>query len=267
MGSTKLIQSLARGIDIMHHVVRHEGGLTLRDLCRTTGLKPPTAHNLLRTLVATRFLVRVSGPVRYRLGPGVMELVAQYNDNELIRRATVVMPELFAQLREILQLESRPPSSPGDSTIVLSRAIGGDVTLSLRVSPERPSIVERPSRAHHPYGSAVSLVFQAFWVQNDRMAYREKYPFWQFGADQWETEEKLDEFLETVRQVGYAAPDIHGPDIVRVAVPVFGRGHELVAVLGAGKWCKTSAAERRKYVAMAMDAARRIGAADGEAEV
>ena len=135
--------------------------------------------------------------------------------------------------------------------------------MVMRVSPERNGFVERPHKILHPYGSAVTLTFQAYWSQPERQAYRQKYPFWRLGEPRWGSEENLDDFLVEVRKKGYSMPDIHGPDILRVAVPVFGSGNDLVAVLGAGRWKRQmSEQEKQDHIEQVKTAARQIGEQD-----
>lgn len=266
MAEEKYIQSLVRGLTIVDLIADSDDGLSLRRVCELTGLKRATGHNLVKTLVSTGYVERAIKPIRYRLGRRVLDVAAKHYDTKLVRCATKVMTQLFGDLRDVLMLEYEP-NWPDDATIVLSRPIGGDAVMFLRVTPERPDVVERPTKSHHPYGSAVSLVMQAFWTEDERQAYRAKYPFWQHGAALWETEQKLDEFLAGVRELGYAAPKIHGPEVNRVAVPVFGHGKQLVAVLGAGKWRKLSKPRWRKCIDHALAASAELGRQLSEQDV
>ncbi len=270
MPDGRLVQSLSRGLAILDLVARSENGMALRDIREAMGLKASTAHNLLRTMVASGYLDKVTGPIRYRLGGAVLDLVHEYGDNALVNRASEVLPELYEQLRGILNLDpsvlgpheklNNSSFESADWTITLGRAVGAECMMVLRVSPERPKILERPNKVLHPYGSAVTLAFQAYWSQSERDAYRLRHPFWRLGEPRWGTEEKLDDFLAEVRRKGYSIPDIHGPEILRLAVPVFGPGHEILAVLGAGRWKKSmSDQDRQKYIAMVKAAAARIG--------
>jgi len=258
MPRSALVQSVLRGIEIVELVARSESGLSLPEICEGLGLKQPTAHNLIRTLVSRGYLEKTQRPVRYRLGASAGRLAGQYADHALVRRASKVMTALFEQLDEILQ----PPFGRDcDTTITLARDVAGEVTMALRVWPDRPTVIERPGRSYHPYGSAAALVFQAYWDPEERRQFRQRHAFWEFGQSLWQTEQRLDAFLEEVRAVGYAAPQIHGPDVLRVAVPVFGRGHELLAALGAGRWRRLTRSQRQRYIDVAVAAARRIGEA------
>ena len=58
MANSDLVQSLLRGLDIVELLAAHPEGMRLNDLADATGLKKPTAHNLLRTLCARDFVAQ-----------------------------------------------------------------------------------------------------------------------------------------------------------------------------------------------------------------
>lgn len=220
MPGNELVQSVLRGLDIVETVAQSEGGLTLRQLAEGLELKSPTVHNLARTLLARGFLERTNGYPRYRLGPAVLRLADAYWDRWLVRRGSAVVRELFGAL--------------GNATVLLAEAVGGEVMTSLRMSPERPGVLERPRvRAMHPYATCCVLVFQAFWTEEERNAFRERHPFSLSGAHIWKSTKRLDDALVKVRHKGYADPGLVGTGGRAVAAPVFGPGRELVAALGA----------------------------------
>jgi DNA-binding IclR family transcriptional regulator len=218
MPGSELVRSLLRGLDVVDLLARSDGGLRLADVARALGLKAPTAHNLLRTLAARRF-VEKEEPGLYRLGTELGELARLHGSRSILRRAEGALGELFA--------------SYGDATVLLCEATGGEVAVSLRIAPERPGLVERPrGRTMHPYGSASALVFQAFWTEEERGAFRVRHPFWEFGAHLWRDEGRLDRFLAGVRKRGYAAPRVKDLALFVVAAPVFAESGELVASVG-----------------------------------
>jgi DNA-binding IclR family transcriptional regulator len=220
MPGSGLIQSVSRGLSILEAVARSEDGLTLSQLARQLGLKSPTVHNLARTLAARGFLRKVRGPLRYQLGERVGELATLAADNDLMRRAVPVVEALFARL--------------GVATVTLVRPIGGEVLNCLRISPERPGVLERPAgRAMHPYGTASALLFQAFWPEPQRAAYRQRYPFWQYGAHLWGEADRLEAALGRIRRAGHVALPMPRAGTFLVAVPVVGARDELQAALGA----------------------------------
>jgi len=258
MASTKLLNSLVRGSEVLRLVAASDEGLPLRDVAASLELKPPTAHNLLQTLVATHLLEKTEHPVRYRLGPAIWELAWAYREHAILDGAAYILPDLFSRLRSVFKepFQVRPP---GDTTVTLGREIANEVIMALRVDPERPAVLQRPGRTYHPYGSPVALVFQACWDDQRRTLYRQRYPFWETGAPLWKTESALEAFLDEIRRDGLAVTRFTQQDFIRVAVPVFGHDHELIAVLGGGRWVRMSGPRRRKYVGLVIEAAEALG--------
>lgn len=197
-----------------------ENGLTLQQLSAELDLRPTTVHNLVRTLEARGYVSKLSKPTRYTLGPSVIDLAQQYMSRELQRGAARAVSAVFARF------------SSGRATYC--ECVGGEVVLKLRMTPERPGLLERPwNSVMLPYVSASVLVFQAFWNLPERQAHAQRYPFAEYGAHVWQTEEHLERFLAGVREKGYAAPPVDASGLVRVAVPVFFSGNEIVGALGA----------------------------------
>jgi len=85
----------------------------------------------------------------------------------------------------------------------------------------RPHVIERPhGRRCHPYSSGHALVYQAFAPAADGAAYRNRYPFFEYGAEYWADESALNDFLAEVRARGCAVPPVRRERQFRVVVPV-----------------------------------------------
>jgi DNA-binding IclR family transcriptional regulator len=81
-------QSLRRVVQILKTLAQHqESGLRFVDVARLCGLEAPTAHRMLKALVAEGMVARDAQARRYRLGPLVFELglvaAPQFNLREL----------------------------------------------------------------------------------------------------------------------------------------------------------------------------------------
>ncbi len=220
MPSSDLVQALSRGLMLLELLANSDGGMTLQQLSQELDLKPTTVHNLLRTLMARSYVEKLSNPTRYTLGVSLIELVEQYRGRDLQRRVGKAMTGIFAHFSY--------------ARVTYSEAISGEVFLKLRITPERPGLLERPwNSIMLPYTSASVLLFQAFWQTDQRQLYNQRYPFEEYGAHLWQNEAKLEEFLAAVRTLNYAAPPVERNGLVRVAVPVFDSGHHIVGALGA----------------------------------
>jgi len=67
------VQSVQRAFQLLRLVAHSDHGCRLGHLVERSGLKKPTAHRLLRQLIADRFLVQSPGRL-YQLGPSAFEL-------------------------------------------------------------------------------------------------------------------------------------------------------------------------------------------------
>ncbi|MBU0477860.1 helix-turn-helix domain-containing protein [bacterium] len=219
MAHNELVQSLLRSLDILQFISRSDDGVTIQQLADTLGLKSSTAYNLVRTLTSRQFLEKTKRPTRYQLGSAVVELSNTYSQHSLLNRSSKVLKQLFKQY--------------SSACFVLSEVVSGEIMLSLCISPERPGIIEQPrAKIFHAYGTASALLFQAFWTEEERIAYRKRYPFWEFGAHLWKTPERLDEALEVIRQKGYSAPWSCSDGIYPVAAPIIRPNNEIAAAFG-----------------------------------
>ncbi len=225
------IRSVVRALEILRVLGRSGEGVALKDLAAALGLKVPTAHHLVSTLVQEGFAERVTNPTRYRLGPAVRELHAGDGRQAWERRVEAVLPELARDL----------PSA----VVVLAEDIGGEVATTWRIAPERPEVIQRPAhQTMSPYASACALAFQAFWGPDRREALRRRYPFEEYGPGPWAGLAELEAALESMRSEGHVLLLPGGRStLLRVAVPVFAAGGELRAVLGASVPCEPSRAK------------------------
>lgn len=220
MAQIKLVQSLTRAFEFLHLVADTEEGLSLQELAQASGLKIPTVHNLMRTLVELGMIEKTNKPKLYRLGPSFLELADRYWDNVTLRRASDSVRTLAKEL--------------DDAIIAFAEYRGGDVVIFLRAAPHMPNVVQRPrNMVLSPYTSTAALIFQAYWERLTLIDFRKRFPLEEFGSQAWPTLEKLDEYLEGVREKGYACLDYDSPPGFRVAAPVFSRQKVLMGVLGA----------------------------------
>jgi DNA-binding IclR family transcriptional regulator len=223
-------------------------GLPLNAVARAVGLKPPTAHKLLRTLIDRRFIEKAGDPLRYRLGAALVQVADAHWDNAFLQRAAHSMRETAR----------RVPAA----TVSLARAMGGEVSMMLRISPERPGFLERPpNRLMLPYSTATALVFQAFWTHEEREAYRRRYPFEEYGTHLWKSSCEVDAFLEEARSKGYAAVFLRDRSTLAVAAPIFSVVGGFQASLGASVRAKSrNENNHRALIGAVTQAARSLSA-------
>jgi DNA-binding IclR family transcriptional regulator len=71
----------------------------------------------------------------------------------------------------------------------------------------------------------------AFWPPADEAAYQARYPFQEYGAGIWGTEERLQAFLAETRQRGCVAWEAPNSRFL-VGLPVYSREGSLLAAVG-----------------------------------
>jgi len=207
LAHSDLVQSVLRAADVLEIVGGSAEGVTLSEISGRLCLKPPTVHNLLRTLVERGLLERGRRPIRYRIGGAFYELARTSFERSLACRAREVIQRLLVE--------------SGATSSSFAELVGGEVCLVLRVDQRRPDYVEGlGGRPLHPYASGSSLVYQAFMSAGDLSHYRERHPFSVQGAPLWGTIESLDLFLSDVRAKGVAAVPFGESEQRRVSAPV-----------------------------------------------
>lgn len=252
MANNDLVKSLLKGLDILEIVSASEDGISLAEITERTGLKGPTAYNLIRTLVACEYLERAENPVRYKPGLKAVRIGAGYMRRNFLQHAERVIHDLECQL-----------PSP---TITLAEMVSGQIVTTLRISPDNPGRIEScPNRVFAPYSSASALVFQAFLSQEQLTELRNRHSFWEYGSHFWENSLSLDGFIDRVRKNGYALLDIKEkhPSFV-AAAPVFSINKKICAALGVCLKNTNTVKDKDDYIEKLLKAARRLSQKEEE---
>lgn len=249
-----MVQAVDRALRLLREVARHPEGIGVRALARKTGLKAPTAQNLLKTLLAQRFLDFDPDTRRYSVGISALQLAETADPfARLARFSRPYTDRLYAEL--------------GETVAVLTMHRGTAVVVQWRQS-NRPLAVTHSRRAvDHPHLMASGLVLLAFQEPAFRQAYVEQHlsedsqPFTQ------EQRTRLLASLEAVRRHGVAETcNIAASGIAAVAAPVEDACGKLLLAIGcsapmsradAGRRARMRAATTRTAEAMTTDLAGR----------
>lgn len=247
MPAANLIQSVSRAIDILETVAESAGGLRLTEVARRVHLKPNTAHNLLKTLVARGYVEKIDGPA-YRVGGAALGLAKAGSTQRLLEQAERVMREVRCAYP--------------DAILTLAERIGGDIVVRLRMSPDRPGVLQRPQGVtFQPYASASGLALLAFLPDDEALQVRERYPFYEFGAHLWKTLDELRGFLVAVREAGYAVPPFPDQVAFPVASPVRDPNGNVFATFGASLGGGRGSEDTDRLVDAALQAANELSTA------
>ena len=166
MGVSGTVQSLQRGVRILRLMAKSDSGIGVTDTARALGVKPPTAHALLQTLVAERFAAKHG--TRYHLGPEALDLHRRYEARRFHVGTTAAMQELARGIP--------------NCTVSLAAPRHDDVTVLYRVDTRDPATVEQPAgRVMSLYNCITGLVLLAHADADQRQALERRHPFIESG--------------------------------------------------------------------------------------
>ena len=206
MPNSELVQSLLRGIDILKHIASRTDGMRLNELAFVTGLKKPTLHNLLRTLIARGFVFK-DNMNRFNIGPALYEIAG----TGALARRQMKAQAVFVKLTGNL---------PG-CTITLASLSVDSVRCLLRISPDSPGELQRPvERCFTPYVSVSSIVLQAHYPEEAK-ALEQHYPFDEYGVGMWGNLEKFSAAKSKVVQEGFCCRISKGMVSLAFVMPEF----------------------------------------------
>jgi len=244
-GSRQRVASVARALALLDEVARSDAGLGVNELARRIGVNASTASRLLATLQEGGYVER-SGDGPYRLGLKFVALSDRVLERLDVReRARPWLAWLVEETGETATL-----SVPG----------GGEaITVDFVPSPSSVVSMARVGRPSVAHATAAGKVMLAFGSPGGTGA-----PVGELVAftDRTITDPRvLAAELEAVRTSGIAeAVGEREADLNALAVPVLGRGDELVAILGLqGPAARLPASTRRALRAPLRRAASELG--------
>lgn len=231
----ELVLSLVKALSILEAVGAAEDGLKLAEVADKTGMKPTTAHNLLRTLSSRRFLEK-DGLSRYRLGGSFWALSKRQRYSRRIGTLSGLLASLAAEFP--------------DAVVTFAEFSGSDIAVRLRVSPDRPGEVQEPVDRTLPlYSSATGLAFCAFADPDDLAVLFERFPFEEFGPAARGGAEGFEVEVAAVRERGCSFRTLKETGSLSVAVPLSDGTGMFVGSLGlSGKEADAAGKDRREQI-------------------
>lgn len=196
-------------------------GLTFSELARGLGMSKGSLHGLLKTLEHTR-AIELSDDRRYVLGPRVGDLAREHGRSTGLRRVALpALRELAATIGETVflgQIER-------DAVRIVECVNAQNEHPALHISAARGTRV--PLLA-----AALARVLLATWPHPRRDAFLRTHPLPRFTAHSVTDPQAFLVSVEEAARAGFAEDHQEYLDGVNaVAVPVFGPGGALVALL------------------------------------
>jgi IclR family pca regulon transcriptional regulator len=246
-----MIQSLERAFSILRLLDGHdpaEEGLGAQEVANRTGLKFPTAHNFLKSLVELGSVERVPGNGRYRVSARLGRLGNRRNRLRMLESVASAEIQLLAD------------------------RFHETVSLSLEIDFRRRGLILAEStqelRVVQSHGEETFYPFPVGRVQLSRMTPERLDEFVArrgLPTGEWpgvETREQLDAALERIRREGCEVKRNEAVGAAAIAVPVLGLGDEWNAALCLVlPLLRFDAARCREIVAALQESARNIATA------
>lgn len=205
-----MVQSVERALDLILAVASKEEGLGVRELARLTGLKAPTAQNLLKTLAA-RGMLEFSDETRtYRVGHTT--LVMADRADSVPRLARFARPYMLRIVREI-------PETLDACALINSRF----VRVAVVDSPQVLTVREHSHTSPYPHCSASGMLLYAYADVEFQRAYAEEVEFGKMPPKSPQSVAALLAHFAEVGQRGYGQNfQVTSEHMNAIGVPVFG---------------------------------------------
>ncbi|MEO3388243.1 IclR family transcriptional regulator [Mesorhizobium sp. CAU 1741] len=238
------VQSVLRAIDIIEVLANANRPLRLQEIADGVGLKTPTCHHLLNSLVTRDFATRLARPRSYSLGPRIAQLARQNRSRfDIVQAAQVHMAALVQKTGASVCLATLEETRLGIVTELIAPA-----------APDFRGWRGDLARAAH--ATAIGKAILA-WLPETQIARvvaeHDLTPFTEF------TIQTLGELVENLRQVrrhGFAVEDreFH-PDTSGIACALRDKSGAVVGAIGCLIYQSDASIERLRTIQLEINAA------------
>jgi len=244
--SGSLVQSVARALDILEVLGQAEQGLGVTELARQLGLKVPTAHNLLRTLLARGYVAKDKSTQRYRLGFNCAQLGRAYR--QTLRISEVARPAVQDLARRLNESVVVAAMEQGEIAFI-ARAAGSQM---LAVNFERSWVKVGCT-------SVCGRVLLAHLPEDELGRYIDAHPIKRGEIEDIGNRRDLDRILAKARSDGHLEYWRDSNTVLAIAAPIRDYTGDVVASVGLGMpGVRFKKSERRVIVGAVEDTARHI---------
>lgn len=241
------VQSLTRALGLLDAIAESHDGLTLSDLAELTGLAPSTAHRLLTTLEAARF-------VRFEASQALWQIGIQ----------AFVVGNAFVRTRDVTAIarpHMRRLRDDCGETVNLYIEDDGEVVCMIQVeSREMMRAISRPGGRVRMHVSGAGKAMLAH-IDDDRLsALILRHGLKRYTAKSIDSPAKLRAELARIRERGFSVDDEENAVGLRcVAAPILDEdGNPVAAISLSGPTARMSDEDVARYGRRVRAAARDI---------
>lgn len=232
------VKSADRVMTLIERIGSSGGGLSHSALSELLAIPKSSLSQLLKTLVARRWLAFDAAAKVYVLGPAILALSQrEAQAQNLVQRAAPVLAELTAATGETSALNLR---TGGFSEAAATEQSEARLTATMRLGDKAP--------LHATSGGKAIL---AFLPPAEVESYLAQPKFERFTERTLATAEAIRHDLEEVRRLGFAsAPEEFTPGVIGLAMPILtGEGQVLGAINIAMPSLRHSESAQRRILA------------------
>ena len=213
---------------------RNRGGLRLADVVRDSGLEHPTAHRILKGLMAEGLVVQDAGSRRYLLGPLVYEL-------GLAAAPQFRLPDIC---RPSLQ---RIADKSGDTVFLTARSGNDSVCIDRQEGSFPIKTFTLEIGARRPLGAGSGGMALLMLLPEQAVDEIVRANAARFGSYNNLTVPSLLKALRRSRELGYALNDIHNTaGAITLGLPIVNRYGDPFAAISIGAISSRMTDERQK---------------------
>ena len=252
--ANNLVQSVSRALDILEVLGVAERGLGVTELAKRLGLKAPTTHNLLRTLVARGYVAKDASTQRYRLGFHCAQLGRAYG--QTLRIPDVARPAIEELARRL------------NESVVVAAMEQGEIVFVARASGNQMLAVNfERSWVKVGYTSVCGRVLLAHVPERELQSYLESHPIRKGESEDLSSRKGLDRILAEARRDGHLEYWRDNDSVLAIAAPIRDYTGAVVASVGLGMpGVRFKRSERKTIVDAVMATAAAISGALGYRE-
>lgn len=224
-----IIQSIERAfkiLELMNPLECSESGISGYDISKRLGLKYPTVHNFLKTLLTLGYIVRHPASGKYLLSVKMQNLGCHRSGQKSL--INCVQPSL-RQMTEAI----------GETSLLVLFADDKRHTVLVEESNQLIRITATTDIDQNFYNTATGRVVLANLDPEEYVQFKKRVPI-NFGKSHVPgSEAEMDSIIDSVRKRGYECLEKMEGNVTVMAVPLLHRATGLNASIGTYFYCRS----------------------------